>query len=174
MPGTVFLEGEKVELRTIEEEDLEFLRDGVNHPDVRVHMGNRTPQNLENERDFFEEQVCSDDSIDLLICQDEEPMGIISLMMNDTEKIGEIGIWLHPDYHGNGYGTEASELIIDHAFNQLDYHKVWARAHDHNEPSQRVWDKLDFTHEGTLRQHTYTEGEHKDVHYYGLLKGEYQ
>lgn len=174
MPGTVFLEGENVELRTVEEEDLEFLRDGVNHPEVRVHLDNKSPQNLVNQEEFFEEQICGDGSIHLLICRNEEPMGIISLFLNSTEKAGELGIWLHPDYHGKGYGTEASKIVIEHAFQQLDYHRVWARAHSHNEPSQRVWEKLGFTHEGTLRHHVYTEGEHKDVHYYGLLEGEYR
>jgi RimJ/RimL family protein N-acetyltransferase len=174
MPGTVFLEGEKVNLRTVEEEDIEFLRDGVNHPDVRVHMGNRTPQNLENEEEFFEDQVCGDDTLDLLICKDNEATGIITLMLNETERVAEIGIWLHPDYHGNGYGTEASEILIDHAFYQLNYHKIWAYVHADDEPSQNIWKKLGFQKEGKLRKHTYTEGEYKDVIPFGLLKGEWE
>ena len=47
MSETVFHKGDKITLRTIEEEDLEFLRNGINHPSVRVFMGNRRPQNLE-------------------------------------------------------------------------------------------------------------------------------
>jgi len=150
MPGTVFLEGEKVNLRTVEEEDIEFLRDGVNHPDVRVHMGNRRPQNLENEEDFFEEQICDGDAVHLLISRDEERLGIISLMPqgDEAEKLAEIGIWIHPEHHGNGYGTEASRLITDYAFKQLNYHKVYARAYQGNEASQSVWEKLGFDKEG--------------------------
>ena len=176
MPGTVFLEGEKVNLRTVEEEDVEFLRDGVNHPDVRVHMGNRRPQNLENEEEFFEEQICDEETLNLLITKDSERVGIISLIPegDDAEKMAEIGIWLHPEHHGNGYGTEAAQLITEYGFNQLNYHRIYARAHADNEPSCRVWEKLGFEKEGEFRDHTFTQGEYKDVVYYGVLEGEWQ
>ena len=173
MPGTVFLDGESIELRTIEKEDIEFLRDGVNHPEVRVHMGNTRPQNLEKEQDFFEHIVETDDEIHLLICKSNEPMGIVSVTdKEEPAKIGEVGIWLHPDYHGNGYGTEASKLIVKHCFEQLNYHKLYARAHADNKPSQSIWKKLGFQREGRLRDHVYTQGQYKDVLYYGLLRGE--
>ncbi|MFB6208929.1 MAG: GNAT family N-acetyltransferase [Candidatus Nanohaloarchaea archaeon] len=175
MPGAVFLEGDKVNLRTVEEEDLEFLRNGVNHPEVRVYMGNRKPQNLEDEREFFEEVICSEDSLQLLICRGEERVGIVKLGSkgDDAEKLGEIGIWIHPDHHGNGYGTEAVELITDHGFNHLNYHKIYARAFQGNEASQRIWEKLGFEKEGVFKDHTYTMGEYKNVVYYGVLEGEW-
>lgn len=176
MPGAVFLEGEEINLRTIEEEDIEFLRDGVNHPEVRVYMGNRRPQNYENEEEFFEEQVCGEDTVDLLISKDGERVGIISLMSqgDDAEKLAEIGIWIHPQHHGNGYGTEASKLITDYAFGQLNYHKVYARAYQGNKASQRVWEKLGFDKEGVFKDHTFTQGEYKDVVYYGVVEGDWQ
>lgn len=176
MPGTVFLEGDNINLRTIEEDDIEFLRDGVNHPEVRVHMGNRRPQNLENEEDFFEEQVCGEDAVHLIISRDEEKLGIITLMPqgDDAEKLAKLGIWIHPKYHGNGYGTEASRLVTEYAFNQLNYHKVYARAYKGNEASQSVWEKLGFDKEGVFKDHTFTHGEYKDVVYYGVLEGEWQ
>lgn len=176
MAGTVFLEGEKINLRTIEEEDIEFLRDGVNHPEVRVYMGNRRPQNYENEEEFFEEQICGEETVDLMISRDREKLGIISLMPqgDDAEKLAEIGIWIHPEHHGNGYGTEASQLITDYAFNQLNYHKIYARAYQGNKASQSVWEKLGFDKEGVFKDHTFTQGEYKDVVYYGVLEGEWQ
>lgn len=175
MPGTVFLEGEKINLRTIEEEDVEFLRDGVNHPEVRVHIGSRKPQNMESEKGFFEEQISDDSSTNLLIAREEERIGIISLLPegDDAERLAEIGIWLHPDHHGNGYGTEASRLILDHGFNELNYHKIYARAHKDNEPSKKVWKKLGFEKEGEFRDHTFMQGEYKDVVYFGVLENEW-
>jgi len=176
MAGTVFLAGEKINLRTVEEEDIEFLRDGVNQPEFRVHMGNRRPQNLQNEEEFFEEQICDEETVNLLITIDSERVGIISLIPegSDAEKMAEIGIWLHPEHHGNGYGTEAAELITEYGFKQLNYHRIFARAHADNEPSCRVWEKLGFEKEGEFRDHTFTQGEYKDVVYYGVLEGDWQ
>jgi [ribosomal protein S5]-alanine N-acetyltransferase len=45
MPGPAFIEGDRVALRTIEEEDIEFLQDGVNDPEVWKAIGNATPYN---------------------------------------------------------------------------------------------------------------------------------
>ncbi len=174
MPGHVFLEGESVNLRTVEREDAEFLRNGVNHPDVRVWMGNTRPKSLEQEEDFVEEVVSESDDIHLMICRDGHPKGIISLMDEDDEgKIGEVGIWLHPDFHGQGYGTEAAELLVNHCFRQLDYHKIHARARADNTPSVSLWEKLGFQHEGKLRDHTYADGKYRDVVYLGVKKGEW-
>lgn len=177
MAGSVFLEGEKVNLRTIEEDDLEFLRNGVNHPDVRVYMGNRRPQNLENQQEFFEEVICDKDgSVHLLITREEEKLGIISLNKkgDDAEKLAEIGIWIHPNHHGNGYGTEAANLITEHGFKQLNYHKIYARAYQGNKASQSIWEKLGFDKEGVFKDHTFTQGEYKNVVYYGILEGDWE
>jgi len=175
MPGTVFIQGDKIKLRTVEKEDLEFLRNGVNHPKVRVFMGNKKPQNLENQKEFFEQVICGDGT-HLLICKNTERLGIISITPEESpsEKLGEIGLWLHPKHHGNGYGTEAAELTAQHGFNQLNYHKLYARAYKGNKASQKIWEKLGFQKEGKLRDHTYTQGEYKDVIYYGILHGEWQ
>lgn len=176
MAGPTFLESDETDLRTIEEEDLEFLRNGVNHPDVRVYMGNREPQNLDNQEEFFENVICSDD-IPLMICgKDGQRKGIISLERegDKAEKLAEIGIWIHPNFHGNGHGTEASEMIVNYGFDQLNFHRIYARAYEGNRPSQKIWEKLGFEKEGKLRDHTYTQGEHKNVIYYGLLNGEHE
>lgn len=168
------MEGEEIELRPVEKEDIEFLRDGVNNPEVRKHIGNTRPQNLENEEDFFENVVESDD-VHLLICRENQPMGIVSLEeKEEPANIAELGIWLHPKYHGEGYGTEAVELILEHGFRQLNYYKLFARAHADNQASKKLWKKHGFEREGEFREHVLVEGERKDVIYYGLLRGEYR
>lgn len=174
MTGPVFLKGEKVELRTIEREDLEFLRNGINRPEVRINLTTNRPQNMENEDDWFEEAVKGNDGMKaLMICNKEQKMGVISLEeKEDVSQVAEIGIWLKPEFHGNGYGTEASELIIDYGFDQLELHRIQARVQADNEPSRNLWEKLGFEKEGRFREHVYAENRYKDVVYYGLLEGE--
>lgn len=172
MPGAAFLEGEEVNLRTVEEEDLEFIRDTFNMPEVWKNLDLDRPQNLEQERDFFENVICEEKPVNLAISVDEKMIGLISIHEKDCDSVGEIGIWIHPDYHGEGYGTEASEILIDYAFDELRFHKIFTRAYESNEGSQRVWEKLGFTQEGELREQVYREGEHENVYCYGLLEEE--
>lgn len=172
MSGAVFLEGDKVNLRTVEEKDLEFLRDTYNLPEVRDQMSHDRPANLEQQRDFFENVICSDENVNLAISVDEEMVGLVSLKPKQ-EGVGQIGIWIHPDHHGKGYGTEASKLLIGHAFDEMRYHKVYAQALESNEASQKIWEKLGFTQEGELREQTFRNGEYEDTYYYGLLEEEW-
>jgi len=176
MPGALFLQGDQVNLRTIEEEDLKFLRDKFNLKQVRqyLHLYARKPHNLEQERQWWEEQMDDDTMVHLAICQEKEMMGVISLDINRELGKAEIGIWLDPAEHGQGYGTEASRLLINYTFSELRLHKICARAFDLNRASQRIWEKLGFEQEGLLREEEFAEGDYVDMHYYGLLKREWQ
>lgn len=173
MPGAVFLEGEKINLRTIEEEDIEFIRDTFNLTEIRTNISHSKPANLEQERDFFEQVICSDEEVNLAISHEEEMIGMISLSPEKEQGVKQIGLWVYPEHHGNGYGTEASELIIDYAFRELRVHKVVARALGTNDASQRIWEKLDLEKEAQLREQAYHEGKHEDLYMYGILEHEW-
>ncbi|WP_226040193.1 GNAT family protein [Natrinema sp. DC36] len=175
MPEPAFLEADRVTLRPIEEADLEFLRAQVNDPRVWRAIGRSRPINGEQERDFFENVVCSDDTVDLLIVADSTPVGTIGLFEFDWEaRSAEIGYWVGPDHHGRGYGTEAAERIVQYAFDQLGLHRITAHVFEFNEPSQRLLESLEFTREGVHRDAEFVDGEHQDVYWYGLLEDEWR
>lgn len=181
MPGAVFLRGEAVTLRTIEEEDVEFLRDAINDPEVREGLTTAYPVNAEQERDYFEEQISNREDVNLAICVDGESgrggeiAGTVGLHDVD-QRAGhaEIGIWLAPEFHGRGYGTEASRLLTDFAFRELRMHRVQARVLATNEASARVWEKLGFAEDGVHREEVFTGGEYVDVRYFGVLEEEWR
>lgn len=174
MPGALFIEGDQVNLRTVEEEDIEFLRNNINKTDVRTNITVRKPVNLKQEKDFFEEVISTDENIHLAICSEEEIVGIISLEEDDKEiRVAEIGIWIAPEHHRNGYGTEASELITDYGFNELNLHRIMVRAYEGNEGSNKIWKRLGFQQEGKFRSHAYINGEFHDVMLYGVIEDEW-
>lgn len=174
MAGALFLEGKNVELRTVEEEDIERLRDIVNLREVRSGLGYAHPFNLEGEEDWFES--IQDEDIVLAICVDGEVIGNIALERSDREssRRAEFGIMIDPDHHGNGYGSEAVELLIEHAFDELNLHKLEARAHESNEASQSIWEKFGFEQEGVRREQIFKDGEYRDAYWYGLLRREWR
>jgi RimJ/RimL family protein N-acetyltransferase len=142
MPGPVFLKGDHVTLRAIEEEDLEFLQEAITDPQVRRSIGGSTPYNLEQEREFFENVISDNETVQLLISNEETPIGMIGLEpINQEAGVTEVGYWIVPEYWGEGFGTEATELIVEYAFNRLRLHKVTARAFGFNDASQRLFRK---------------------------------
>jgi len=174
MSRATFIEGDKVNLETIEEQDVEFLRNNINNPDVRKYLTARRPVNLQQERGFFEEVISSDEDVNLAIVADNEIVGIVSLEEDEKEiRVAEIGIWIDPEHHRNGYGSEAAELITEYGFNELNYHRILARAYEGNEGSNKIWKRLGFTHEGTLREQIFQDGEFKDANIYAILESEW-
>lgn len=176
MPGHVFLEGDRLSLRTITPDDFDYMARHLNDPEVR-HGGlekSRTPFYSEGIEAQFEQVVHEDtDAHPFLACQGETPVG--SAFLNDVDLEGrkaELGYWIEPDEQGNGYATEAAELVLTHAFDQLGLHKVWARTAHDNEASKRVLEKLGFEHEGTLREQWLGLDRYVDEDRFGLLESE--
>ncbi|WP_276271278.1 GNAT family N-acetyltransferase [Haloarcula litorea] len=175
MPGPAFLHGETVALHTIEAEDVPFLHETVNDPAVRDGLSIGRPLSEQAEREWVESVGERDsDEVHLLICVDGDPVGTVGLNgVAATNGHAELGYYLAEDAWGNGYATDAARTLVDHAFGELRLHRVYAKAFEDNEGSQRVLAKVGFEREGTLRDHWYRRGSHEDVHVYGLLADEW-
>lgn len=172
MPGAIFLEGERLNLRTVIPEDYEFVARHFTNPSMR-HGGFediRTPVTPDDVKQRIEDD---DDFHAFLACREETPVGSAFLVDVDLERRhAELGYWITPDEQGNGYATEAADLCLTHAFDQLGLHKVWARTNEDNEASQRVLEKLGFQREGVLREHWFGFGRFVDEYRFGLLESE--
>lgn len=173
MPGAAFLRGERIELRTVEPDDDEFLQRWHNDPAIRNGLMFTMPQNQEQVESFIETDSDNDEWLNLLICLDEEPIGVVEL--NDIRyQRGELVCWLIPEYQGNGYATEALSLLIDHAFDVLGVHRVYGRTLGFNEGSQALLDRLGFTKEEEFRDHVFIDGGFQTLEWYGLLEAEWR
>ena len=174
MPGAVYIEGDGVTLDTIEEDDLLFLRDTINDPAVRAGLLYRPPLNLVQEREYFEEVISDDGSVNLLVCVDGEPAGTIGLEeIDDVNGSAEIGLFLAESHWGRGVGTEAARLLTDFGFRERRLHRIYARVRADNEASARIWEKLGYRHEATHREAVFHEGEHVDLDLYAALASEW-
>lgn len=175
MPGPLFLDGDAVDLHTVEEEDIPFLQEVINDPAVRRYVSRFEPANEVQEREWFEEYVSGDDATVLLVVTPEGPAGTVGLNGHpDMLGSAEIGISLAPAYWNEGYGTEASRLLTDYAFTERRIHRLLARVLDPNEGSKRIWEKLGYRHEGVHREATFVDGEYVDVHDYAILADEWR
>ena len=189
MPGPVFQFGDGVELRTVEEEDLEFIQHWRNHPDVRVPLADTSPHNAEQMQERFEEGVSSDDGINFLICveagaaeptanvpedADAVPVGEVYLpWVNQPAGSGMLVYWVAPPHQGNGYVTAGTAALLDYVFNERRLGKVWAHVYESNAGSQHVLEKLGFVQEGRLRGEGFVDGERVDMFRYGILAEEW-
>jgi RimJ/RimL family protein N-acetyltransferase len=173
MPGSLFLAGQTIQLRTIEEEDTEFLQQTLNDPKVRSSLAATLPRNREQKLDWIESRGDNDGAV-LLIQVGAESVGTVALNPpNEVWGVAEIAYMVAPDHWGNGYATEAVELICGYAFEERRLNKVYAAPFSTNTASCRVLEKVGFTEEGILREEAFVEGEHVDICRYGLVADEW-
>jgi len=86
-------------------------------------------------------------TIELLgACQGIGRLGVRRVDDSDT---WNIGYWVHPDYWGNGYATEAAKAILEFLESDLSAGKVTTAHAIANVASQRVIEKLGFVRTGT-------------------------
>ncbi len=81
-----------------------------------------------------------------------------------------IGIALHPDARGHGYGTEAQRLVAELLFELFDIERVEASTDIENLAEQRSLEKAGFTREGVLRRAQFRAGGYHDLVYYSLIR----
>ena len=75
---------------------------------------------------------------------------------------------------GQGYGTEAVQLALTFAFNELNLHRVQATVFSYNERSIVLFERLGFQREGVYREFLQRDGRRYDMLLYGLLDREWQ
>lgn len=176
MPGAVFLRGDRVTLRTVEHEDVEFVHEYKNKPAVHRSYLWPYPENRDDVETYLFDGD-DDGDVSLLACVedgDQEPVGEVGLSVDDRTREGEIGLWMAPPYCGEGYGTEASELLVEYAFDERNLHRVSAGVLETNDASRRIWEKLGFEHEGTQRESEFMDGAYRDTYTYGVLESEWR
>ena len=96
--------------------------------------------------------------------EDDTLVGAISLfqIMREDLQSAFIGYFLDQSHNGRGYATEAVELIVDFAFNELKLHRIEAGVMPHNLASIKVLEKAGFLKEGIARKNVKINGKWED------------
>lgn len=84
-----------------------------------------------------------------------------------------LGIIIHKDYIGKGYALESSRLLIKHAFEVLNMHRIQISVVDKNTRAIKLYKKLGAIKEGSLREAFYFNNKYYHVLIFSILKKEY-
>lgn len=156
-----FLIGERLYLRAVELEDAPRVVAWLNHPEVRVHLAHETPLSRVAEEQFLRGLADRKDERILLIVLKEQdrPIGLVGLHPKKCARAREVGILIgERDCWDQGHGREALALMLDHAFLDLDVHRVELFVHEENARGVACYEKLGFVREGVLREAHFREG----------------
>jgi RimJ/RimL family protein N-acetyltransferase len=170
--------GRRVALRRPEPADLDALVRWYRDPEIaRLTRYQTRPMTQAEIERFFQVRMLSQDALAYSIV--ELPMwqliGFTTFSSLDGDNgsvlfhitIGERDAW------GRGLGTEATELMVGHAFEGLGLHRVGLAVFSYNERAIRAYQKAGFRIEGRLRDAILREGRYHDEVEMGMLESEW-
>lgn len=85
----------------------------------------------------------------------------------------EVGISLDRSVWGQGYGTDAMNVLVRVLFTEMNLHKVKLGVISHNPRAQRSYEKVGFKVDGRLRQEIYRGGTYHDLIQMSLLRSDW-
>jgi len=173
-----FLVGQRIYLRPLEQGDLDLIQKWANDPEIRWLTGEVMPMSEAAAAKFLEKVRTDHDRV----------WFVIALQANDRV-IGEAGLlrmfnpWRTTDLSivigekdawGQGYGTEAIQLMLDYAFGYLNFHRVSVGVVGFNERAIRFYEKVGFKREGIQREGYYHDHQYHDFVMMSILEDEYR
>jgi RimJ/RimL family protein N-acetyltransferase len=173
------LEGTQVVLRRHVPANLSAFRRWYSDPEVarltRYQDGPMRPDEIER---FFTARVVGQDSLALgvHIRESDRLIGTCAFSQLDGDNgsalyhitIGEKDSW------GHGYGTEATELMLDYAFGTLRLHRIALSVFEFNERAIRSYRRCGFVVEGRAREAILREGRWWDELTMSILEPEWR
>ena len=177
------LRGEKVLLRPLKRSDITNFLKWFNDPEVIQYLVMYLPLTEMAEEKWI-------DGAASRIQAGTNVYFVIEVIEGDTIKaIGNTGLHgIDPkdhsatfgivigekDYWSSGYGTEATQLVLDYGFQQLNLHRISSSAFAFNERSIRLHKKVGFKEEGRQREAIFKSGSFHDHVMFGILRDEWK
>lgn len=166
---------ERLLLRQFVDSDLENVFKGLSHPYIIKYYGvsYQTLEATKAQMVFFADLEKNETGIWWAVCSLDNNTfygagGLNSL--SKEHKKAEIGFWLISDFWGMGIMKEAMPLICNYGFNELGLHRIEGIVETENQNCKKVMAKLDFNHEGTMRECEIKNGKFISLDIYAKLK----
>ncbi|MFJ5547587.1 GNAT family N-acetyltransferase [Streptomyces sp. NPDC093225] len=172
------LTGKAVQLRPVTAEDVPALLPMFLDPEATRLTGSHGdhPADPEGLRAWYGSRGDQDDRLDLAVVDRASDRVVGEAVLNDWDPDNEscgFRISLVPAALGRGLGTEATRLIVGHAFEGLGLHRVSLEVYAFNPRARRAYEKVGFVAEGVLRHALLWEGERVDATVMSVLAPEW-
>lgn len=152
-----------VTLRALAEPDVDHILTWVNNRDIVGNIASFSgkPFTRDDELTYVRQILASDQDrvFSVLRAGDGDYLGQVGLhQIHRRSHVGRLACIIGSrDEMGKGYGTAAIAHLLDIAFGAERLHKVWLMVFETNVRARRVYGRLGFVEEGTLREEYYHE-----------------
>lgn len=150
IPIDLALETERLRLRAVDDSDVDLIWSASRYAgfndgmlwDPPKHKDEMIPVNKQIIRSW---EAGTDYVFTVELSKDRFPIGRVGIHVEDNVvSRWNIGFWIHPEYSGNGYATEAAKVVLEFGVNYLAAEVIVASHVSWNLQSRRVLEKLGF------------------------------
>ena len=162
------LSGNKIHLRALEPEDLDFLYSIENNESFWEISSTQTPFSkfiLEQYIASSHQDIYEAKQLRLIIVDNttKKSVGMIDLFeYNPQHKRAGIGILIIESDQQKGFASEALELLIAYSFDQLNLHQLFANITSNNIKSLELFRRHHFKKIGVKKEWLFSKGIYKD------------
>jgi len=169
-----FLTGKIVDLRSLEERDLENIFQWLSDHDVtKLLFYQYYPPDIQKMKDEIKKEIESKRDFEFAIIDKETNLHVGWTGIYDFDRInknGEIRFFIgNKEFWGKGLATECVSLLIDYGFRKLNLHRLYGGANIENIGSLKIFKKLGFNEEGISKEGFFRDGKYYDLVRYGLI-----
>jgi RimJ/RimL family protein N-acetyltransferase len=152
-----------------------IVREWLRDDDTRAVLGTlRAPSDAEHDR-WYEVITTDPTRHTAVIVHDDEPVGLCGLTGIDLV-YRKAELWLYlgdAASRGKGYGRQAVDQLLRHAFHTLGLHRVGVRVFAFNASGHDFFHRCGFTDEGVERDGVFKLGRYHDVWFMGMLEPDF-
>lgn len=172
----VKLMGEQVYLRPVTLNDVTPAYLAWLHDDEVMAGIATSGYTLENLQEYVAARINKPSVCFFAICDqaNHHHIGNVKLDFHDEKaNVSELGLLIGDKrYWGKGIGYEACKLLIQYGFEEKHLRKIYLAVYENNPAAKKLYEKLGFVLEGTLRKHVAVKGQYYDKYLMGIFKGE--
>lgn len=172
------IEGRDIYLRLMKEADTDDIIRWRNTKFVQRNFIYQKPFTREGHENWRKTMIETGRGVQFMIVRKRDDRTVGSVYLRDIDRVhnkAEYGIFIgEKEALGQGYGTQAAQMMISYAFEEEGLHKVMLRVLAENEQAKRSYQKAGFIQEAYLRDEVFLEGCYKDVIYMAVINDSQQ
>ena len=170
--------GNKINLRPITAQDANVMFDSLSDAESMRLTGTQQTFTFEQVAAYCAGLETAVDRADYAIIRKEDDLYVGEVVLNNIDwdnRSANFRIALaNQKYFGQGYGSEATQLILAFGFEALNLHRIELEVYDFNPRAQHVYAKAGFVREGVRRDALLWDGEYHDAIVMSILEDEYK
>lgn len=172
---SIFLQSDRIYLRPLIKDDVPFFFQFMNDETTRIKTGETRPSSLNEVEKFIEQK--SESRIWFAIVRKKD-----NIIIGETGLLRMFPAWRTTDMsiiipekenQGQGYGTEAINLMLSYAFGSLNFNRVAIGVVGFNETAIKFYKKIGFKKEGIQEEGYYCNFQYSDFIMMRILKREF-